>query len=157
MYRFHKPAADVFYGFYTSLTYKSWDFSMNWRGSWGNYMYNNVDSGNGTYNNILIRQNDLSNGVENLLETGFKQGSNFQLKSDYYIQDASFVKLDNVTVGYTFNQKIKGISTLKLTASAQNVLTITKYEGLNPEISNGIDNNIYPRPITFMLGLNANF
>ncbi|MEN2414169.1 SusC/RagA family TonB-linked outer membrane protein [Flavobacterium mesophilum] len=157
MYRFHKPAADVFYGFYTSLTYKNWDFSMNWRGSWGNYMYNNVDSGNGTYNNILIRQNDLSNGVENLLETGFKQGSNFQLKSDYYVQDASFVKLDNVTVGYTFKEKIKGISMLKLTGSAQNVLTITKYEGLNPEISNGIDNNIYPRPITFMLGLNANF
>ncbi|WP_426486601.1 SusC/RagA family TonB-linked outer membrane protein [Flavobacterium sp. 2] len=157
MYRFHKPAADVFYGFYTSLTYKNWDFSMNWRGSWGNYMYNNVDSGNGTYNNILIRQNDLSNGVENLLETGFKQGSNFQLKSDYYVQDASFVKLDNVTVGYTFKEKIKGISMLKITGSAQNVLTITKYEGLNPEISNGIDNNLYPRPITFMLGLNANF
>ncbi|MDQ6470345.1 TonB-dependent receptor [Flavobacterium sp. LHD-80] len=157
MYRFHKPAADIFYGFYTTFNYKNWDFSMNWRGSWGNYMYNNVDSGNGTYNNVLIRQNDLSNGVENLLETGFKQGSNFQLKSDYYIQDASFVKLDNVTVGYTFNQKIKGISMLKLTASAQNILTITKYEGLNPEISNGIDNNLYPRPITFMLGLNANF
>ncbi len=157
MYRFHKPAADIFYGFYTSLNYKNWDFSMNWRGSWGNYMYNNVDSGNGVYNTVLIRQNDLANGVENLLETGFKQGSNFQLKSDYYIQDASFVKLDNVTVGYTFNQKIKGISMLKLTASAQNVLTITKYEGLNPEISNGIDNNLYPRPITFMLGLNANF
>ncbi|TDP03816.1 SusC/RagA family TonB-linked outer membrane protein [Flavobacterium sp. 245] len=157
MYRFHKPAADIFYGFYTSVNYKNWDFSMNWRGSWGNYMYNNVDSGNGVYNTVLIRQNDLANGVENLLETGFKQGSNFQLKSDYYIQDASFVKLDNVTVGYTFNQKIKGISMLKLTASAQNVLTITKYEGLNPEISNGIDNNLYPRPITFMLGLNANF
>ncbi|MTH15131.1 TonB-dependent receptor [Flavobacterium sp. LC2016-01] len=157
MYRFHKPAADVFYGFYTNLNYKNWDFSMNWRGSWGNYMYNNVDSGNGVYNTVLIRQNDLANGVENLLETGFKQGSNFQLKSDYYVQDASFVKLDNVTVGYTFNQKIKGISMLKLTASAQNVLTITKYEGLNPEISNGIDNNLYPRPITFMLGLNANF
>jgi TonB-linked SusC/RagA family outer membrane protein len=156
-YRFHKPAADVFYGFYTSLTYKSWDMSMNWRGSWGNYMYNNVDSGYGTYNNILTRQNDLSNGVENLLETGFKKQSDFQLHSDYYVQDASFVKLDNVAVGYTFNQKIKGISMLKLTASAQNVLTITKYEGLNPEISGGIDNNIYPRPITFTLGLNANF
>ncbi|MRX66543.1 iron complex outermembrane recepter protein [Flavobacterium resistens] len=157
MYRFHKPAADIFYGLYTSLTYKSWDFSMNWRGSWGNYMYNNVDSGNGTYSTIKIRETDLSNGVENLLETGFKKASDFQLKSDYYVQDASFVKLDNVTVGYTFNQKIKGISMLKLTASAQNVLTITKYEGLNPEISGGIDNNIYPRPITFMLGLNANF
>ncbi|MEN2399786.1 TonB-dependent receptor [Flavobacterium sp. MC2016-06] len=156
-YRFHKPAADVFYGFYTSVTYKSWDMSMNWRGSWGNYLYNNVDSGNGTYNNILTRQNDLSNGVENLLETGFKKPTDFQLHSDYYIQDASFVKLDNIAIGYTFNQKIKGISMLKLTASAQNVLTITKYDGLNPEISSGIDNNIYPRPITFTLGLNANF
>jgi TonB-dependent starch-binding outer membrane protein SusC len=156
-YRFHKPAADIFYGFYTSLTYKNWDMSMNWRGSWGNYMYNNVDSGNGTYNNILTRQNDLSNGVENLLETEFKTQTDKQLHSDYYVQDASFVKLDNVAVGYTFNQKIKGISMLKLTASAQNVLTITKYEGLNPEISGGIDNNIYPRPITFTLGLNANF
>jgi TonB-linked SusC/RagA family outer membrane protein len=156
-YRFHKPAADIFYGFYTNLTYKNWDMSMNWRGSWGNYMYNNVDSGNGTYNNILTRQNDLSNGVENLLETGFKTQTDFLLHSDYYIQDASFVKLDNVAVGYTFNKKIKGISMLKLTASAQNVLTITKYEGLNPEISGGIDNNIYPRPITFTLGLNANF
>ncbi|WP_029271738.1 TonB-dependent receptor [Flavobacterium sp. KJJ] len=156
-YRFHKPAADIFYGFYTSLTYKSWDMSMNWRGSWGNYMYNNVDSGYGTYNNVLTRQTDLSNGVENLLETGFKKSSDFQLHSDYYVQNASFVKLDNIAIGYTFNQKIKGISTLKLTASAQNVLTITKYDGLNPEISGGIDNNIYPRPITFTLGLNANF
>jgi TonB-linked SusC/RagA family outer membrane protein len=156
-YRFHKPAADVFYGFYTSLTYKNWDMSMNWRGSWGNYMYNNVDSGNGTYNNILTRQNDLSNGVENLLETGFKKSSDFQLHSDYYVQDASFVRLDNISVGYTFNQKIKGISMIKLTGSAQNVLTITKYDGLNPEISGGIDNNIYPRPITFTLGLNVNF
>ena len=121
-------------------------------------MYNNVDSGNGTYANILTgREKDLSNGVENLLETNFNRQTDFQLHSDYYVQDASFVKLDNVAVGYTFNQKIKGISMLKLTASAQNVLTITKYEGLNPEISGGIDNNIYPRPITFTLGLNANF
>nr|WP_315251636.1 TonB-dependent receptor [uncultured Flavobacterium sp.] len=156
-YRFHKPAADIFYGFYTSLTYKNWDISMNWRGSWGNYMYNNVDSGNGTYNNILTRETDLSNGVENLLETNFKAQNDYIIHSDYYVQDASFVKLDNVAIGYTFNQKIKGISMLKLTASAQNVLTITKYEGLNPEISGGIDNNIYPRPITFTLGLNANF
>ncbi|WP_316635190.1 TonB-dependent receptor [uncultured Flavobacterium sp.] len=156
-YRFHKPTADVFYGFYTSLTYKSWDMSMNWRGSWGNFMYNNVDSGYGTYNNILTRTTDLSNGVDNLLQTGFKKQTDGQLHSDYYVQDASFVRLDNIAIGYTFNQKIKGISTLKLTMAAQNVLTITKYEGLNPEISGGIDNNIYPRPITFTLGLNANF
>ncbi len=156
-YRFHKPAADVFYGFYTSVTYKNWDMSMNWRGSWGNFMYNNVDSGNGTYNNILTRQTDLSNGVGNLLDTEFTSQTDFQLHSDYYVQDASFLKLDNLMFGYTFNDKIKNISMLKITASGQNLLTISKYEGLNPEISGGIDNNIYPRPITFTLGLNVNF
>lgn len=156
-YRFHKGDSDIFYGFNTSLTYKNWDMSMVWRGSWGNYMYNNVDSGYGTYNNVFIRQTDLNNSVENVLETGFQKATDFQLHSDYYIQDASFLKLDNISVGYTFSEKIKGISMLKISASAQNVLTITKYEGLNPEISSGIDTNIYPRPITFMLGLNANF
>lgn len=156
-YRFHKPAADVFYGFNTSVTYKNFDMGMTWRGSWGNYMYNNVDSNFGTYNNVLLRQTDLSNGVANLLETGFTKTDDFQLHSDYYIQDASFIRLDNVNVGYTFNQKPNSSSLVKLTLSAQNVLLITKYNGLDPEISNGIDNNLYPRPITFTLGLNVNF
>jgi TonB-linked SusC/RagA family outer membrane protein len=156
-YRFHKPAADVFYGFNTSVTYKNFDMGMNWRGSWGNYMYNNVDSNFGTYNNVLLRQTDLSNGVANLLETGFSKSNDFQLHSDYYIQDASFIRLDNVNVGYTFNQKPNSTSLVKLTLSAQNVLLITKYDGLDPEISDGIDNNLYPRPITFTLGLNVNF
>ncbi|SFE89442.1 SusC/RagA family TonB-linked outer membrane protein [Flavobacterium xueshanense] len=156
-YRFHKPAADVFYGFNTSVTYKNFDMGMNWRGSWGNYMYNNVDSNFGTYNNVLLRQTDLSNGVANLLETGFTKSNDLQLHSDYYIQDASFIRLDNVNVGYTFNQKPNSTSLVKLTLSAQNVLLITKYEGLDPEISDGIDNNLYPRPITFTLGLNVNF
>jgi TonB-linked SusC/RagA family outer membrane protein len=156
-YRFHKPAADVFYGFNTSVSYKNFDFGMVWRGSWGNYMYNNVDSNFGTYNNVLLRQTDLSNGVANLLETGFAKSNDFQLHSDYYVQDASFVKLDNVSVGYTFNQKPNSTSVVNLTLSAQNVLIITKYDGLDPEISGGIDNNLYPRPITFTLGLNVNF
>ena len=156
-YRFHKPAADVFYGFNTSVTYKNFDMGMNWRGSWGNYMYNNVNSNFGTYNNVLLRQTDLSNGVANLLETGFTKSNDLQLHSDYYIQDASFIRLDNVNVGYTFNQKPNSTSLVKLTLSAQNVLLITKYEGLDPEISDGIDNNLYPRPITFTLGLNVNF
>ena len=156
-YRFHKPAADVFYGFNTSVTYKNFDMGMNWRGSWGNYNYNNVDSSKGSFNNILIRNTDLSNGVENLLETGFKSNNTKRFESDYYIQDASFIRLDNVSVGYTFNQKENSNSLVKLTLSAQNVLLLTKYEGLDPEISGGIDGNLYPRPITFTLGLNVNF
>ncbi|WP_367756801.1 SusC/RagA family TonB-linked outer membrane protein [Flavobacterium sp. WC2430] len=156
-YRFHKPAADVFYAFNTSVTYKNWDMGMNWRGSWGNYNYNNVDSNKGVYNNVLTRNTDLNNGVANLLETGFTKSNDFQLHSDYYIQNASFIRLDNVSVGYTFNQKENATSLVKLTLSAQNILTITKYDGLDPEISGGIDKNLYPRPITFTLGLNVNF
>lgn len=156
-YRFHKPAADVFYAFNTSVTYKNWDMGMNWRGTWGNYNYNNVDSNKGVYNSILIRNTDLSNGVANLLETGFARSNDFQLHSDYYIQDASFIRLDNVSVGYTFNQKENATSLVKLTLSAQNIVTITKYGGLDPEIAGGIDKNLYPRPITFTLGLNVNF
>lgn len=156
-YRFHKPAADIFYGFNTSLSYKNWDMSMNWRGSWGNFMYNNVDSSQGSTQNVLIRQTDLANSVANLLVTGFTSQDTKRYESDYYIQDATFIRLDNVSVGYTFNQKPNATSLVKLSFSAQNILVITKYSGLDPEISGGIDNNLYPRPRTFTLGLNVNF
>ncbi|MFV8328372.1 SusC/RagA family TonB-linked outer membrane protein [Flavobacterium sp. ZS1P14] len=156
-YRFHKPAADVFYGLNTSVTYKNFDMGMSWRGSWGNFNYNNVDSNKGSYQNILLRETDLSNGVANILETGFTTQDTKRYESDYYIQDASFIRLDNVSVGYTFNQKANSSSLVKLTLAAQNVLIITKYSGLDPEISGGIDKNLYPRPITFTLGLNVNF
>lgn len=157
LYRFHKPASDVYYGFNTSLSYKNWLFSMNGRGSWGNYMYNNLDSTNGRATTILPTNGDyLNNGSVDLLYTGFTTQSDRQLLSDYYVQDASFVRLDNVSIGYTFNQK-ENAPLVQLTLAAQNVLLITDYKGLDPEISGGIDNNIYPRPITFTLGLNVNF
>lgn len=156
-YRFHKPASDIFYGFNTSVNYKNWEMAMNWRGSWGNYNYNNVDSGSGSYQNVLLRQTDLSNGVQDLLYTNFKSTDSKRFLSDYYIQDASFVRLDNLSLGYTFNQKAASSSLYKLTLAAQNVLVISDYKGLDPEIAGGIDNNIYPRPITFTLGLNVNF
>jgi len=161
-YRFHKPAADVFYGFNTSLTYKNWDMSMNWRGSWGNFNYNNVDSGYGYQQSILIYDNSLKNGVEDILYTDFKSLDAKRQESDYYIQDASFLKLDNISLGYSFAKLPKYISSLKLTGSVQNVLIITDYKGLDPEVvtpnsAPGIDNNIYPRPIIYTLGLNCNF
>ena len=156
-YRFHKPAADVFYGLNTSLVYKNWDMSMVWRGSWGNFNYNNVDSNAGNYQEMLLRDTDLINGVANVLVTNFSSQDAKRYESDYYIQDASFVRLDNVGVGYTFNQKPNSTSLVKLTLSAQNVLLITDYTGIDPEISGGIDNNLYPRPIIYTLGLNVNF
>jgi TonB-linked SusC/RagA family outer membrane protein len=156
-YRFHKAAADVFYGLNTSLVYKNWDMSMVWRGSWGNFNYNNVDSNAGNYQEMLLRDTDLINGVANVLYTNFASTDAKRYESDYYIQDASFIKLDNIGVGYTFNQKPNSTSLVKMTLSAQNVLVITDYTGIDPEISGGIDNNLYPRPIIYTLGLNVNF
>jgi iron complex outermembrane receptor protein len=156
-YRFHKPAADVFYGFNTSVVYKNWDFAATFRGSWGNYNYNNVDSNNGTLAGVLVRNTDLSNAVHNVLETGFTSNDTKRYESDYYIQDASFLRLDNVSIGYTFNQKPDSNTLVKLSLGAQNVFIITDYTGIDPEISGGIDNNLYPRPLTFTLGLNVNF
>lgn len=166
LYRCHKPNADVFYGANTSVAYKNWLLAMNFRGSWGNYNYNNVDSGNGTRANVITTNgNYLNNGTTDLLDTGFTVATEKQLKSDYYVQDASFVRLDNISLGYTFDQKPKA-PLIQLTLAAQNVFIVTDYKGLDPEVSNptatggqtvGIDNNLYPRPITITLGLNVNF
>jgi TonB-dependent starch-binding outer membrane protein SusC len=152
-YRFRKPASDIYYGFNTDFSYQNFTFNMAWRGSWGNYNYNNVDSGSGFGNNILVFDKFINNGVTNLLETNF---TNAQYLSDYYIQDAAFLKLDNASIGYTFNEFLSNSSSLTVTATGQNLLTITDYKGIDPE-TYGIDNNIYPRPRTFVLGVNLNF
>ncbi len=155
LYRFHKPAADMFYGFNTDFTYKAWWLSMQWRGSAGNYNYNNVYSNQGNRATALPSNgNYLNNASVSVLDSGFA-GS--QLQSDYYIQDASFLKWDNVTIGYTFKDVFDKGSTLQLTGAVQNVLVITGYKGIDPEFNNGVDNNLYPRPRIFTLGLNVNF
>ena len=156
-YRSDKPAADYFFGFNTSLNYKNFDFSMAWRASLGNYMYNNVDSDRGYLKNTLRYLDVINNSVQNVFESGFIDGGAERYLSDYYLQDASFIKLDNVTIGYNFNNAIKGVKNMKVYGSAQNVLTITKYDGLDPEIYGGIDYNLYPRPRTFLLGVNLDF
>jgi TonB-dependent starch-binding outer membrane protein SusC len=156
-YRYKKPASDIFYGFYTNLTYKKWDMSMSWRGSWGNYIYNNVDSQYGWKNQVLIRETDLSNGVSNLLETKFESTDIKRYLSDYYIQDASFIRLDNLTLGYNFENFLNSKVDAKLSIGGQNLLLFSKYKGIDPEISGGIDNNLYPRPKVYTLGLNINF
>ncbi len=153
-YRLKKPAADFYYGFNTNASYKKWDISMQWRGSYGNYNYNNVDSSHGYRFESLIRDTDIYNSVSNVLESNFQEA---QQLSDYYIQDASFLKLDNITLGYVFNSVFSENSTLKLSGSVQNVLTITNYDGIDPEISGGIDNNLYPRPRIYALGIHINF
>ena len=154
-YRFHKPAADYFYGFNTDVTYKNWWLSMSFRGSEGNYMYNNVASNLGNQAIALPSNgNYLNNAHTSALTTNFVSQ---RLDSDYYIQDASFIRMDNVSLGYTFKNVFDEGSTLMVTGAVQNVFVVTDYDGLDPEINGGIDNNFYPRPTTYTLGLNINF
>ena len=158
-YRLENPTADYTFGLTTSLVYKNWDFNMSWRSNVGNYVYNNVDSNLGFELQLINSAfpDVISNGVENVLESGFVNGGAERYLSDYYIQDASFIKLDNVSIGYRFIRPEDKKSQWALSLSGQNLLTITDYTGLDPEVNGGIDYNIYPRPITYMLGLNLTF
>ena len=118
-----------------------------------NYAYNNVASSSGN-NNGLYQLGSLRNVHASILETGFETQ---QLWSDYYIQDASFLRMDNMSLGYTFDNVKDGEVGLRLYSTVQNVFVLSEYDGLDPEISGGIDNNFYPRPRTFLLGFNINF
>jgi TonB-dependent starch-binding outer membrane protein SusC len=158
-YRLHKPAADYTFGLFSTLNYKKFDFTMNWRASLGNYIFDNVSSNLGYSDAGLRRQTDLSNVSSDYLNTGFTYEDNGTSRylSDYYIKDASFIKLDNVTLGYTFDKTLLKSASLRFTAGVQNVFVLTKYNGLDPEKFNGIDNNVYPRARTFLFGVNASF
>jgi iron complex outermembrane receptor protein len=127
---------------------------MVFRSAIGNYLYNNVQSDIGVTRNILNPLVFIQNAPVKALSTGFV---NNQYQSDYYIENASFVKMDNVGISYNvgniFNDKAK----LTLGANCQNVFVITKYSGLDPEVYSGIDNIIYPRPRTFSVSANINF
>ncbi|MBF0693867.1 MAG: TonB-dependent receptor [Flavobacterium sp.] len=156
MYRFKKPAADVFYGFNTDVTYKNWWLSMSFHGMTGNYNYNNVYSNLGNQSGALPSNgNYLNNAHTSILANNFASP---RFLSDLYVQEASFLRMDNVTIGHTFKNVFREDgSDLRLTGSVQNVFVITGYKGVDPEFSNGVDNNLYPRPRTFTLGLNINF
>ena len=153
-YLYKSPFAPVTMGFGTDLTYKNWDLNITTRANIGNYVYNNtqsrLDQSTGmTANNIL------SNVKANYNDTHFVRHTNRAWLSDLYIENASFFKVDNVTLGYTFPNTDKRY--IRLYGTVQNVLTLTKYSGLDPEVFGGIDNNFYPRPQTYLVGLNINF
>jgi iron complex outermembrane receptor protein len=107
--------------------------------------------------NILNPIGYINNGSREVLRSGFSgNGANYFL-SDYYVQNASFLRVDNLNVGYNVGQVLRNKANLRLSANIQNALVVTKYNGLDPEIGGGIDNNFYPRPRTFVLGLNLDF
>ena len=146
-YVYYKPDADVNIGFNTELNYKKWTLSAAFRASLGNYVYNNVAS-NTEMKADMWTNNFICNRVSTAPETNFQQA---QYKSDYYVQNASFLKLDKVTLAYNI------ASWVRVNFTAQNVFTITKYKGVDPEVANGIDNNMYPRSRNFILGASFNF
>ena len=154
-YLYKSPFADVTMGLNTNLNYKNWDLAIVSRAILGNYAYNNMASSK-SYEVRATENSILTNLHRDYFNTGFQSITETSLQSDYYIQDASFFRLDNITLGYTFAQVFKD-SDLRLYGSAQNVFTITDYEGLDPEINGGIDNNFYPRPRIFTFGVNLNF
>ncbi|MBL7807198.1 MAG: SusC/RagA family TonB-linked outer membrane protein [Saprospiraceae bacterium] len=153
-YRFEKPAPNYLMGFNTALYLKKWDFSLAGRSNIGNYMYNNNLSNNAFYNQLYGSTGVLRNVLSPTSEIDFVVPQYF---SDHFIQDASFLRIDHITAGYTFGKVCKSIQNVRLSATVQNPILVTKYEGLDPEVFNGIDNNVYPRSRTYLVGLKADF
>ena len=155
-YLCHKPAPDVTIGVNTTLTWKNWPLAASARGTIGNWVYDNVSSGNEMKADFWTN-NFVSNRMNSALTTNFEQA---QYLSDYYLHNASFFKIDNVTLSYNFADLIKAKDRslgMNVYFTVQNVCTFTGYDGLDPEIYNGIDNNLYPRPRTYVLGVKLNF
>ena len=157
-YFYKKPTADVLMGLTSRLSYKSWDFSFSLRASLNNYVYNSVEAGGSDCNPTSIYSFGALNnrplmGVANNIQSK----NDNTLLSDYFVQNASFMKCDNITLGYSFKKLFGAPISGRVYAAVQNVFTISKYKGLDPEVENGLDNNIYPRPLTTLIGLSLNF
>ena len=148
-YYYKQPAPLVTLGFSSNLVYKKLAFGFTLRSNLGNYVYNANASNLGNYANAQGSTNFVNNLPPDVRNTGF---TSQQLLSDYYVQNASFLRCENVSLGYNAG-KVFGATTLRITANVQNAFLVTKYKGVDPEIFNGIDNNFYPRARTFTLGI----
>ncbi len=153
--RYHKPQPDYLLGVNSRFNYKQWDFYFSGRVSFGNYVYNNNLSSKAFYSSNFYNQAGFFNNVPTRIhDTEF---INPQYYSSYYVENASFFKMDNMSLGYSvgqlFTQKLKA----RFSLTVQNAFIVTKYHGLDPEVDGGIDNNIYPRPRVFMVGMNLSY
>ncbi|MBF1415251.1 MAG: TonB-dependent receptor, partial [Prevotella histicola] len=162
-YYYKAPAAPVTMGFASRFEYHSWDLGFALRASIGNYVYNDAFASTANMSNseLFSKSKYLVNRPTEVLADNWLSTETKSIQTDYWVQNASFLKLDNITLGYSFANILKqgtwnGISG-RVYGTVNNVFCITKYKGLDPEVFNGIDNNLYPRPISFILGLNLNF
>jgi len=165
-YHYKQPAPDVVMGITSSFSYKKFDASFSARANIGNYVYNNVASDRGNYSGLYNQSGFFNNLPTNITETEFV---NPQYWSDYYLENASFFRMDNITIGYNFDKLFTEKLKARLSLTAQNAFVITKYSGLDPEMTvsdnsksegdpaAGIDWGTYPSAMTLMLGMNINF
>ena len=154
-YIFHSRDPKVTLNWQNSFTYKNWDLSFALRASLGNWMYNqNMSSASFANPSAMIAP------LGNLMNDTyiFKQSrTTTMLLSDYFVQNASFLRCDNITLGYTWDNLLNNALRLRLFGAVQNPFVITKYKGLDPEKFEGIDNDVYPKPTTYSIGLIATF
>jgi len=154
-YHYKDANPDLYFGISSSLSYKNWNLFFSGRANFGNYVYNNVSSENGVYERLYRAEGPYIGNVTSDVTT-----INFvtpQYLSDYFIKDASFFKMDNISLSYLFDDIINKKVDLRISGTINNAFTITNYEGIDPEINTGIDNRIYPRPRVYALGINLVF
>ena len=152
-YHHHSPAPDWILGFSTSLSYKKWTLSTSMRANIGGYIFNGMAMNTGAWETMSYNDYQLNNLNRSFLDTRFQRR---QYLSDYYLENASFLKMDNLQLAYDFGKVYKSLN-LHVSAMLQNVFTITKYKGVDPESMNGVDTAIYPRPRTFSVTVGLNF
>ena len=153
LYRYHSPAPKYIMGLSTSLRYKQLTLGMSFRANIDNYVYNGMGMSTGAFETVSYNNSQLNNLNTSFLKTGFKTR---QYLSDYYVENASFLKLDNLSLSYNVGKINKWVS-LTVSAMVQNVFTITGYSGTDPEVPNGMDNSFYPRPRTYSVSLGLQF
>lgn len=153
LYHYHSPMPDWILGLSTSLRYKKWTLSTSLRANIGNYVYNAMAMNTGAWETVAYNSFEIRNLNRSYLDTHFSKRQHF---SDYYVENASFLKMDNLQLTYDFGNVWRSLN-LHLTATVQNVFTITNYTGIDPEVSYGIDSNVYPRPRTYSLTVGLNF
>nr|UWI34937.1 MAG: Outer membrane protein beta-barrel family protein [Bacteriophage sp.] len=153
LYRYHSPAPKYIMGLSTSLRYRQLTLGMSFRANIDNYVYNGMGMSTGAFETVSYNNSQLNNLNTSFLKTGFKTR---QYLSDYYVENASFLKLDNLSLSYNVG-KINKWASLTVSAMVQNVFTITGYSGTDPEVPNGMDNSFYPRPRTYSVSLGLQF
>ncbi|SHE31004.1 SusC/RagA family TonB-linked outer membrane protein [Dysgonomonas macrotermitis] len=152
---YKNPSPDWTIGFNTKVIWKAWDLSIAGHGSLGNYNYNAIAANNAGLSGTSIYANEfLSNRVRSAFDSNFQTG---QSLSDYYVQDASFFRIDNIVLGWSFKQSKLFPLSGRIYGTVQNPFVFTKYDGLDPEVFGGYDGNVYPRPLTILFGVNLNF